>query len=269
VTALREADVVAAEDTRRVRRLAAALGIGAGELPPVWSYHDHNEASRAAALVERMADGAVVALVTDAGMPAVSDPGYRLVAAAAQAGIPVGVVPGPSAVTTALAVSGLPTDRWVFEGFLPRRPGERRRRIAELAAERRTLVFLESPHRVEAALGDLALGFGADRPGVVARELSKTWEEVVRAPLGELVAWAAAREVKGEITLVVGGAAAEVVSVDPADLRARVEALIAVGRTRRDAIDEVAAVTGTARKAVYAAATAPALFHDPCDLSVP
>ena len=151
-------------------------------------------------LVERMLAGSTVALITDAGMPAISDPGYRLVRAAAEAGVPIRAVPGPSAVTTALAVSGLASDRWVFEGFLPRGPGERRTRLAELASERRTLVFLESPRRVGRSLEELADAFGADRPAVLCRELTKTYEEVVRLPLGGLVAWAGERDVRGEIT---------------------------------------------------------------------
>lgn len=251
--ALAQADVIAAEDTRRLRRLAATLGIEA--LPPVVSYHEHNEASRTPELVARMRDGAVVALVTDAGMPAVSDPGYRLVAAAAAASVAVGVVPGPSAVTTALAVSGLPTDRWVFEGFLPRKPGERRSRAAALAAEPRTLVLLEAPHRLPAALADLAAAFGADRPAVVARELSKTWEEVVRAPLGELVTWASSKEIKGEVTLVIGGATTSTPALDDDALAALVAERVAAGDSRRDAVDAVAATTGIARRTVYAAAT--------------
>jgi 16S rRNA (cytidine1402-2'-O)-methyltransferase len=204
---LESADVVAAEDTRRVRRLAARLGVVISGR--VVSYWDGNEVSRAADLVERMRGGARVALVTDAGMPAVSDPGYRVVAAAAAAGLPVTVVPGPSAVTAALAVSGLPTDRWVFEGFLPRKAGERTARLAELAAERRTVVLLESPRRVAATLTALAAAFGADRPAVLCRELTKQWEEIVRPDLAALAEWASdGREVRGEITLVVGGSPA-------------------------------------------------------------
>ena len=177
---LESADVIAAEDTRRFRRLAADLGIRvAGE---VLSYYEANERGRVPQLLERMLAGSTVALITDAGMPAISDPGYRLVRAAAEAGIPIRAVPGPSAVTTALAVSGLASDRWVFEGFLPRGPGERRSRLAALATERRTLVFLESPRRIARTLEELALAFGADRPGVLCRELTKTYEEVVRLP---------------------------------------------------------------------------------------
>ncbi len=200
--ALSTADIVAAEDTRRFRRLASDLDLDISA--EVVSYFEANERGRVPQLVERMLGGACVALVTDAGMPAISDPGYRLVKAAAEAGVAVRVVPGPSSVTTALAVSGLPSDRWVFEGFLPRRGSERRARIAALAAEARTVVLLESPRRAAAALAELAAGFGADRPAVLCRELTKTYEEVLRLPLGELARWAAEREVRGELTIVIG-----------------------------------------------------------------
>ncbi|MBL7517615.1 16S rRNA (cytidine(1402)-2'-O)-methyltransferase [Frankia sp. CNm7] len=204
---LTTADVVAAEDTRRVRRLAHALGVTIGGR--VTSCYDAVEGARATALTEQMLAGQTVALITDAGMPAVSDPGFRVVAAAAAAGIPVTVVPGPSAVTAALAVSGLPSDRFTFEGFLPRRGGERRSRLRELAAERRTMVFLEAPHRLIASLADLVAAFGADRPAVLCRELTKTWEEVGRGDLGRRAGWAGdGREIRGELTLVVGGAPA-------------------------------------------------------------
>lgn len=204
---LATADVVAAEDTRRVRRLAHALGVTiAGR---VTSCYDAVEGARAATLTEHLLAGQTVALITDAGMPAVSDPGFRVVAAAASAGVPVTVVPGPSAVTAALAVSGLPSDRFTFEGFLPRRGGERRGRLRELAAERRTMVFLEAPHRLPSSLADLAAVFGTDRAAVACRELTKTWEEIVRGDLGRLRAWATdGREIRGEFTLVVAGAAA-------------------------------------------------------------
>src|SRR5687767_11238859 len=200
---LATADVVAAEDTRRLRRLAGELGVDVGGR--VVSYFEGNEAARTPALVEALVAGERVALVTDAGMPSVSDPGYRLVAAAVAAGVRVTAVPGPSAVTTALALSGLPTDRWCVEGFLPRRAGERRARLAELAAERRTLVLLEAPHRLAAALADLAAAFGGERRAAACRELTKVFEEVRRGSLAELVDWAAGG-VRGEVTLVVAGA---------------------------------------------------------------
>ena len=205
--ALAAADVIAAEDTRRVRQLAAALGTRLNGR--VVSYYDVIEVRRAAQLVTELQAGRDVLVVTDAGMPAISDPGYRLVAAAAAAGIRVTALPGPSAVTTALAVSGLPTDRFCFEGFPPRKPGERGRRFAELAADPRTQVLFESPRRVAATLAELGESHGGDRAAVVCRELTKTHEEIVRGPLAELAAWAAAQEpsggVRGEITLVVAG----------------------------------------------------------------
>ncbi len=206
--ALAAADVIAAEDTRRVRQLAAALDVRLSAR--VVSYYDVIEVRRAAELVAELAAGKNVLVVTDAGMPAISDPGYRLVAAAAAEGIRVTAVPGPSAVTTALAVSGLPTDRFCFEGFPPRKAGERARRFGELAADPRTHVLFESPRRVAATLAELRDSHGDDRAAVVCRELTKTHEEIVRGSLGELAAWAAGQEesgggVRGEITLVVAG----------------------------------------------------------------
>jgi 16S rRNA (cytidine1402-2'-O)-methyltransferase len=251
---LATADVIAAEDTRRLRRLSAALGVTVGGR--VVSYFEGNEVSRAAQLLDELRAGRTVAVVTDAGMPGVSDPGYRLVAAAAAEGVRVTVVPGPSAVTVALAVSGLPSDRWVFEGFLPRRPSDRRKRIDELRREPRTLVLLEAPHRVAAALADLAAGFGADRPAVVCRELTKTYEEVLRATLGDLASLAAERELRGEITLVIGGAAAVALEVGPTELAAAVAALEADGTPRKDAISQVARDLAVRRRDVYDAVLA-------------
>ena len=206
--ALVGADIIAAEDTRRVRQLAAALDVKISAR--VVSYYDVIEVRRAAELVTELEAGRDVLVITDAGMPAISDPGYRLVAAAAAAGIRVTAVPGPSAVTTALAVSGLPTDRFSFEGFPPRKGGERARRFAELAADARTHVLFESPRRVAATLGELVESHGSDRAAVVCRELTKTHEEIVRGTLAELADWAAAQEasgggVRGEITLVLAG----------------------------------------------------------------
>src|SRR4051812_27592397 len=198
-----EADVVAAEDTRRLRRLASALGMQPSGR--VVSYHEHNERERAPELVAAAVDGSTVLVLTDAGMPSVSDPGLRVVRAAVDAGVSVTAVPGPSAVLTALALSGLATDRFCFEGFPPRKEGERRRTLEALAAEPRTMVFFEAPHRLPATLAAMAQAFGADRPAAVARELTKTYEEVRREPLGDLARWAADSDVLGEITLVVAG----------------------------------------------------------------
>ena len=197
------ATVIAAEDTRRVRWLAASLSITLSAR--VISYYDAVETRRAAELVAVLQAGQDVLLVTDAGMPGISDPGYRLVAAAAAAGLRVTALPGPSAVTTALAVSGLPTDRFCFEGFPPRRPGERQRRFAELAEDRRTQVYFESGRRLASTLAELAASHGPDRQAVVCRELTKIHEEIRRGTLTELAEWAGSGAVRGEITLVVAG----------------------------------------------------------------
>jgi 16S rRNA (cytidine1402-2'-O)-methyltransferase len=253
---LAAADVVAAEDTRRLRRLARDLGI---EITGrVVSYFEGNEDRRTPDLVAALHDGALVALVTDGGMPSVSDPGYRLVRAALDAGLPVTSAPGPSAVTTALAVSGLPSDRFCFEGFLPRKPGERRARLGELAAEERTLVFFEAPHRIAGSLADLAGAFGPDRAAAVCRELTKTYEEVRRGPLGELADWAAAAEPRGEITVVVAGAAPAARQRPSAEqLRAAVAAGEAAGASRRDAVAAVAKEYAVPRREVYELALRP------------
>jgi 16S rRNA (cytidine1402-2'-O)-methyltransferase len=251
---LAEADVIAAEDTRRLARLLAGLGVTARGR--VVSYFEGNEARRTPELVEALRSGLRVVLVTDAGMPSVSDPGFRLVTAAIDAGIKVTAVPGPSAVPTALAVSGLPVDRFCFEGFLPRKAGERRARLRELADERRTMVFFEAPHRLAATLEAMTEVFGGDRPAAVCRELTKVHEEVRRGPLSDLLDWA--REgVRGEVTVVVGGAPAPAATlVDEAELARLVAARVAEGATRRDAIIEVARETGVPRREVYAAVVA-------------
>lgn len=248
VAELAGADVVAAEDTRRLKRLTSDLGVTLGGR--VVSYFEGNESARTPVLLEALLAGERVLLVTDAGMPSVSDPGYRLVAAAVEADVTVTAVPGPSAVLTALAVSGLPVDRFCFEGFLPRKAGERARRLAGLAAEERTMVFFEAPHRTEAALAALAEAFGGDRPAAVCRELTKTHEEVVRGPLADLVAWAG-DGVRGEVTLVVQGATASVASSDPDDLRAAVAEREAAGTSRKDAILEVARAADVPKRVVY------------------
>ncbi|MEV1287193.1 16S rRNA (cytidine(1402)-2'-O)-methyltransferase [Micromonospora sp. NPDC049679] len=247
---LAAADVIAAEDTRRLARLARDLDVTI--TARVVSYFEGNEERRTPELVDAILGGAVVALVTDGGMPSVSDPGYRLVRATIDAGASITAAPGPSAVTTALALSGLPCDRFCFEGFLPRSGGARRSRLRQLATEERTLVLFESPHRVVGALADLAATFGADRPAALCRELTKTYEEVLRRPLGELAAWAAAGDPRGEITLVVGGAPA-VAAVRPGDdeLRAEVAEREAAGTSRRDAIAAVAGEYGLRRREVY------------------
>ena len=250
---LATADVLAVEDTRRLHRLAADLGVTfTGRLV---SFYESVEQARLPGLVAAMRDGATVLLLTDAGMPSVSDPGYTLVRAAVDAGIHVTSVPGPSAVVTALAVSGLPVDRFCFEGFLPRKGGERRAALAALAAEPRTMVFYESPHRLADALADAAAALGGDRPAAVCRELTKTHEEVRRGSLAELAAWAA-EGVRGEITLVVGGAVAGPSSLSAAELAAEVSAEEAAGADRKEAIRTVVARTGLPRRVVYDAVVA-------------
>jgi 16S rRNA (cytidine1402-2'-O)-methyltransferase len=246
---LSTADVVAAEDTRRLARMARDLDIEvAGR---VVSYFEGNEERRTPELVQALRNGLVVAVVTDGGMPSVSDPGYRLVRAAIDAGVPVTVAPGPSAVTTALAVSGLASDRFCFEGFLPRKPSERRARLTKLAGEERTMVFFEAPHRLAASLTDFVAAFGADRSAAVCRELTKTYEEVRRGALAELADWAVAGEPRGEITIVVAGA--DPVTGRPTDdaLLAAVADRQAAGASRKDAIAEVATAYAIGRRELY------------------
>ncbi|HET6532241.1 MAG TPA: 16S rRNA (cytidine(1402)-2'-O)-methyltransferase [Actinoplanes sp.] len=254
-TRLREvlaaADVVAAEDTRRLARLARDLGVTVSGR--IVSYFEGNEDRRTPDLVDALRSGAVVAVVTDGGMPSVSDPGYRLVRAALDAGFPVTAAPGPSAVTTALALSGLPSDRFVFEGFLPRTGAGRRARLRDLATEPRTLVFFEAPHRIADTLADLVATFGGERPAAVCRELTKTYEEIRRGPLTELAGWAATGDPRGEITLVVAGAP-QTAPERPGDdvLRAAVAGREAAGDSRRDAIAAVAREYGLRKREVYA-----------------
>lgn len=254
VQALQAADVVAAEDTRRLRSLAAALGVTVGGR--VVSHYEAVEATRVPALVDAVRDGQTVLVVTDAGMPSVSDPGFRLVAACVDAGLPVTCLPGPSAVTTALALSGLPSDRFCFEGFAPRRAGDRRRWLAQLLEEPRTTVFFEAPHRLAACLADAVSVLGADRPAAVCRELTKLHEEVRRAPLACLAAWAAQEQVRGEITVVLAGAAARPSSVG--ELLPAVQARVAGGERLKDAVAAVAAGSGSgvSKRDLYAAAVA-------------
>jgi 16S rRNA (cytidine1402-2'-O)-methyltransferase len=272
---LATADVVAAEDTRRLHRLTQSLGVTISGR--VVSYFEGNERTRTPMLAEQLRAGATVALVTDGGMPTVSDPGFRLVAAAVGDGVEVTVVPGPSAVTAAIAVSGLPSDRWAFEGFLPRKAGDRARRLAELAADPRTVVFLEAPHRLAVTLEALVEVLGGERAAVLCRELTKTWEQVVRGSLADLLEWATdGREVRGEITLVVAGASAATAeayrgamrdaagsgrlrnsaATDPASLAEAVTRYEAAGMSSKDARRRVAAEAGVGRREVYAAVVA-------------
>ncbi|MEV3962742.1 16S rRNA (cytidine(1402)-2'-O)-methyltransferase [Nocardia sp. NPDC050193] len=249
--ALGSADIVAAEDTRRTRSLADALGVEIRGR--VVSFYDHVEEARVPALLTEIADGRSVLLVTDAGMPSVSDPGYRLVAACAERGLPVTCLPGPSAVTTALALSALPVDRFCFDGFAPRKPGRRKEWLGTLVGEKRACVFFEAPHRLADCLADAVEVLGGDRRAAVCRELTKTYEEVVRGTLAELAAWAV-DGARGEITVVLAGAVATV--VDPEDLVAQVEERAAAGLRLKDASAEIAEVAGVSRRELYDAVLA-------------
>ncbi|MEV6509507.1 16S rRNA (cytidine(1402)-2'-O)-methyltransferase [Streptomyces sp. NBC_01288] len=247
------ADVVAAEDTRRLRRLTQALGVQ--PKGRVVSYFEGNEAARTPELVEALLGGSRVLLVTDAGMPSVSDPGYRLVAAAVEKDIKVTAVPGPSAVLTALALSGLPVDRFCFEGFLPRKAGERLSRLREVAGERRTLVYFEAPHRLDDTLAAMAEVFGAERRAAVCRELTKTYEEIKRGPVGELAEWAA-EGVRGEITVVVEGAPEKAEELGADELVRRVRVREEAGERRKEAIAAVAVEAGVPKREVFDAVVA-------------
>ncbi|MGH3939136.1 MAG: 16S rRNA (cytidine(1402)-2'-O)-methyltransferase [Pseudonocardiaceae bacterium] len=250
VEALGSVDVIAAEDTRRLRALAAALGVRVSGR--VVAHYDAVEAARIPALVAAIRAGQTVLLVTDAGMPAVSDPGFRLVAACVAEELAVTCLPGPSAVTTALALSGLPCDRFCFEGFAPRRAGPRRRWLATLADEPRTCVFFESPHRLAATLAEAVEVLGADRAAAVCRELTKPYEQVRRGGLGELAAWAA-DGVRGEVTVVLAGAAASSLP-DMADLVDEVTERVITGERLKDAVTAVATAHGVPKRDLYQSA---------------
>ena len=250
---LQTADIVAAEDTRRLHRLVHSLGITVGGR--VISYHEHNEAAKTEELLEQVRAGKTIIMVSDAGMPAVSDPGFRLVEAAVAAGLSVTAFPGPSAVLTALALSGLPTDRFCFEGFLPRKAGERSSRLADLAGERRTMVFFEAPHRLEPMLRALHERFGPDRRIAVCRELTKTYEEVLRGSVRELLEWAENNEVRGEIAVVVAGAPEQAPGA-PEDHVAAVNALVAQGVRLKEAVAAVADDARVSKRELYSAVLA-------------
>jgi len=246
VAAIATADVIAAEDTRRFLTLAGALKVK--PTGKVVSFYEDVETARLPRLLESLREGQTVLLVTDAGMPSVSDPGFRLVAACVEEDLPVTCLPGPSAVTTALALSGLPCDRFCFEGFAPRKPGERAKWLRELAAEPRTVVFFESPHRLASTLEDAVKVLGGARRAAVCRELTKTYEEIRRGPLSELAAWAA-DGVRGEISVVLAGAEPREVSV--ADLVVEVSERVAAGERLKSAAAEVAEATGVSKKELY------------------
>lgn len=246
--ALATADVVAAEDTRALRDLARRAGIEvAGKVVAV---HDHNEAQSARALVESARSGATVVVVSDAGMPTVSDPGLRVVREAVAADVAVEVLPGPSAVLAALALSGLPTDRFCFEGFLSRKAGERRSALAALTGEPRTMVFFEAPHRLAETLADMAEAFGPERQASVSREITKTHEETRRGSLAELAAWART-ELRGEMVVVVAGRPADAPSLD--EVVAEAVARVTAGERAKDVATDLAATTGIGSREIYAA----------------
>ncbi len=246
------ADIIAAEDTRNFHHLAHALGIKI--TAKVMSLHEHNEAHKLSEVIELAAQGATILVVSDAGMPAVSDPGYPLVAAALDAGITVTAVPGPSAVLTALALSGLPTGRFTFEGFLPRKAGERRKRLDSLLTEERTMVFFEAPHRLNDFLDAAIEAFGAERQAAVARELTKKFEEVRRDSLGALKSWAEPG-VRGEIVVVIHGASeAEPATID--ELLPKVAQLVEQGTRMKQAVAEVAEKFGAKKRDLYEAVLA-------------
>jgi 16S rRNA (cytidine1402-2'-O)-methyltransferase len=250
IEVLENAEVVAAEDTRTTLRLLQALQIS--NRPRLIALHDHNEKHKAAELAALATEHDLVVL-SDAGMPTVSDPGYGLVAEAVSLGVTVTAIPGPSAVLMALAISGLPTDRFTFEGFLPRKPGERRSSLTALASEQRTMVFFESPARLASALADMGEAFGPDRRIAVCRELTKLYEEVRRGTASELTAWAE-HGVKGEIVIVVEGA--EPMQVSAEDAVRQVQGLVADGVRLKDAAAEVAAATGLSSRDLYQAVLA-------------
>ncbi|THV35782.1 16S rRNA (cytidine(1402)-2'-O)-methyltransferase [Glycomyces buryatensis] len=253
---LARADIIAAEDTRRLQRLLGELGVTTSAR--VTSYFEANESGRTQMLIEQLYDGKRVAVITDGGMPSVSDPGFRLVRAAIDAGIPVTCTPGPSAVTTALALSGLPCDRFCFEGFAPRKDGERRRQFGALARERRTMVFFESPRRIADTLRAMADAFGPEREAALCRELTKTHEQVRRGGLSALAEGAEEDPPRGEITLVVAGwSGPDPQDATPEAMAAAVAELEAAGEDRKAAMKEVAARFGVSRRDVYNATINP------------
>ena len=243
------ADFIAAEDSRRFGRLCAELGITYEA--KIYSFFEGNENERLEPLLAILKDGKDLLVVSDAGMPGISDPGYRLTREAIAAGIPIRVLPGPSAVTTALLFSGLPTDRFCFEGFLPRTSGARITALEKLASEERTMIFFEAPHRLLESLQDCVTVLGAERLGAICREMTKTYEETIRGTLADLTTWAQAHEVLGEITLVVAGFDASARTFTPADLVEMVLAREGQGESRKEAIAEVAKATGIAKREVF------------------
>lgn len=249
--AIEETPIVAAEDSRKFHRLCADLGIDfTGR---VISFFEGNEGDRTLEILSLLKSGKSVLVVSDAGMPTISDPGYRLMRDAIEAGIDVAVLPGPSAVTTAIALSGLPTDRFVFEGFSPRASGARQKFFESLRNEERTILWFEAPHRLEEALRDAVAAFGKDRPAAICREMTKTYEETIRGPLGELAKWAKENQVRGEITMVVAGAPKNFAETSTAAIVERVLQYEAAGMDRKTAIATVSEELSIAKRIVFAA----------------
>ena len=254
IAAIQQADVIAAEDTRKFMNLCSRLGIRYDA--KLVSNFEANEAGRVEQLLDSVAAGNRVLVVSDAGMPQVSDPGYRLAVAAIESGIDYQVLPGPSAILTALLLSGLPADRFCFEGFLPRKSGDRVRALTQLVHERRTMIFFEAPHRLAKTLNDMAEVFGPDRNAAVAREMTKTYEEVIRGSLQELNDWAVG-EIKGEITLVLAGSDSTAASeMSLAELVALVQEQVAAGASMKDAAAAVSREFGRSKREVYEAVIA-------------
>lgn len=247
--AIRTADVIAAEDSRRFGRLCAELGVTYDA--KIYSFFEGNENERLEPLLEILATGADLLVVTDAGMPGISDPGFRLTREAIARDIPIKVLPGPSAVTTALLFSGLPTDRFCFEGFLPRTSGARITALEKLRSEERTMIFFEAPHRLLESLSDAVTVLGPDRRAAICREMTKTYEETIRGSLSELVEWASSKEVLGEISLVIAGFDASGRTFTNEEIAEMVLAREGQGESRKEAIAEVAKATGIAKRDVF------------------
>jgi 16S rRNA (cytidine1402-2'-O)-methyltransferase len=250
-SAIENASIIAAEDSRRFHRLCADIEVTF--TARVLSFFEGNEIDRTRELISELKSGATVLVVSDAGMPTISDPGFRLMRDAIAEGIEVSVIPGPSAVTMSVALSGLPTDRFSFEGFPPRTAGARVATFEKLRFEERTMVFFEAPHRLADSLVDAVTVFGADRLGAICREMTKRYEETIRGNLGELSAWTSANEILGEITLVIAGAVTDSASLTAADMVGRVREFEAAGMDRKSAIATVAEEFGIAKRLVYAA----------------
>ena len=250
-SAIENASIIAAEDSRRFHRLCADIEVTF--TARVLSFFEGNEEDRTRELIAELKSGATVLVVSDAGMPTISDPGFRLMRDAIAEGIEVSVIPGPSAVTMSVALSGLPTDRFSFEGFPPRTGGARLTTFEKLRFEERTMVFFEAPHRLADSLVDAVNAFGAERLGAICREMTKRYEETIRGNLGELSVWASTNEVLGEITLVIAGAVTDSASLTAADMVARVREFEAAGMDRKSAITTVAGEFGIAKRLVYAA----------------